>query len=29
MNATVTAGGLTLTHAAPRAMRVRWDVVVP
>jgi len=27
--ATVSAGGLTLTHVAPRAMRVRWDVVVP
>ncbi len=26
---TVTAGGLTLTHRAPRAMRVRWDVVIP
>ncbi len=26
---TVTAGGLTLTHRAPRAMRVRWDVVTP
>jgi hypothetical protein len=28
VTATVSAGSLTLTHRAPRAMRARWDVIV-